>query len=202
MVALSGAGAGTTGTPALTISAASLSFGDVSVGTPIVLALTLTSTGTSPVTVSGVKLTGAGFTDSGLTLPVTLNPNVAVKLQVQFDPTAAGTSTGSLTVASNSSTGGSTVVALSGIGTTASTHKVTLNWVAPTNSAAPVTGYNVYRSPSGATTFQRVNPSSFAQTTYVDQSVLAGASYNYYIMSTDASGTESTASNQVTVTVP
>jgi hypothetical protein len=200
-ISLSGAGAGTTGNPVLTISATSLSFGSVSVGTPTVQTLTLTSTGTGAVTVSAVTAAGAGFTFSGATFPVTLNPGVAIKLQIQFDPTAVGAFAGSLTITSSSSTGGSAVIGLSGTGM-AVQHQVTLTWNGPTNSPDPVSGYNVYRSPSGGTTFQRLNSTSDSQTSYVDQAVQAGASYTYYVKSVDTAGTESTASNQTTVTIP
>jgi hypothetical protein len=49
--------------------------------------------GTAPVTVSSVTLNGTGFTMSGA-FPVTLNPGLAVTLDVQFDPAAAGAATG------------------------------------------------------------------------------------------------------------
>lgn len=201
VVSLSGTGSGTTGNPVLTISGTSLSFGSVSVGTPTVQSLTLTSTGTAAVTVKSVSLSGTGFTMSGVTFPVTLNPGVAIKLQIQFDPTAVGAFAGSLTISSNSSTGNSAVVSLSGTGT-AVQHQVTLNWNGPTNSPDPVTGYNVYRAPSGGTTFQLLNSTADSQTSYVDQAVQAGSSYTYYVKSVDAGGTESTPSNQTTVTIP
>jgi hypothetical protein len=201
VVSLSGTGAGTTGNPVLTISGTSLSFGSVSVGTPTVQSLTLTSTGTAAVTVKAVSLSGAGFSMSGATFPVTLNPGVAIKLQIQFDPTAAGAFAGSLTISSTSSNGSSAIVSLSGTGT-AVQRQVTLNWNGPTNSPDPVSGYNVYRAPSGGTTFQRLNSTSDSQTSYVDEAVQAGSSYTYYVKSVDAAGTESTPSNETTVTVP
>jgi hypothetical protein len=200
-VSLSGSGAGTTGNPVLTIGATSLNFGSVSLGTPITQSLSLSSTGTAAVTVSAVSVSGAGFAVSGATLPVTLNPGVAIKLQVQFDPTSIGASAGMLTIASNSSTGGSTVVSLSGTGT-AVQHQVTLNWNGPASSPVPVSGYNVYRSPSGATTFQLLNSAPDSQTSYVDQAVQSGSSYSYYVKSVDAAGAESSPSNQTTVTIP
>jgi hypothetical protein len=200
-ISLNGTGAGTTGNPVLTISATSLSFGSVSVGTPTVQSLTLTSTGTAAVTVSGASLSGAGFTVTGATFPVTLTPGVAIKLQVQFDPTAVGSFAGTLTISSNSSTGSSTVVSLSGAGT-AVQHQVTLNWNGPANSPSPVSGYNVYRSPSGGKTFQRLNSTADSLTNYVDQAVQSGLSYTYYVTSVDAAGTESVPSNQTTVSIP
>ena len=63
----------------------------MTMNTATTLPLTLTSTGTSPVTVNSASITGAGFTIVGGSLPVTLNPAQAVTLQVQFKPTTAAT---------------------------------------------------------------------------------------------------------------
>jgi hypothetical protein len=200
MVTLSGTGSAAAN-PVLTVSAGSLDFGSVPVGTPSTLSLTLTSTGNSPVTVSAESLAGAGFSVSGATFPVTLNPTVAIKLQVQFDPTAAGTATGQLTFASNSSTGGTTTVSLTGNGT-AVQHQVTLSWSPPTNSPVPVSGYHIYRSTGATSTYVLETSLANSQTSYVDTSVLASVTYAYYVTSVDSAGTESSPSNQVTVTIP
>jgi hypothetical protein len=114
-VALSGTGA-VIATPQLTASSASLSFGNVTVNTGANLPLTLTSSGTAPVTISAPTVSGAGYTVSGSALPVTLSPGQTTTLQVTFDPTVAGTATGSLAINSNA-TSGTIHVALSGTGT-------------------------------------------------------------------------------------
>ena len=70
----------------------------------------LTSTGTSPVTVNfRLRSAGAGFSIVGGSLPVTLNPNQSVTLQVQYLPTTTGTGSGQITISSNSTSGGTTV---------------------------------------------------------------------------------------------
>jgi citrate lyase synthetase len=194
-------GTGTTPTnPVLTVSTAALNFGDDPVGTTATLSVTLTSTGTSPVTVSAAGVTGAGFTFSGATFPVTLNPSIAISIQVQFDPTAVGAASGTLSFASNSTTGATSVVSLSGTGTAAS-HKVSLSWSAPVNSPVPVTGYDIYRATSGSTSFALLS-SADTQTSYVDLSVVTGTTYTYYVTSVNSTGTQSAPSNQVTVTIP
>jgi Abnormal spindle-like microcephaly-assoc'd, ASPM-SPD-2-Hydin len=200
-VSLSGTGSGTSANPVLTLSTASLNFGSVAVGSPVTQSVTLTSTGGSAVTVSAASLTGTGFTISGATFPVTLNPTIAIKVQVQFDPTAVGAVAGTLTFKSNSTSGSTSVVALSGAGT-AVQHQVTLTWAAPTKSPMPVSGYNVYREPAGGSSYQLLNSSEVGKTSYVDQTVTSRASYNYYVKSVDSSGTESTDSNHVSVTIP
>ena len=103
--------------PTLTISPSSLVFGNVAVNTASTLPVTLTSTGTTAVTISSAKLSGTGFTMSGgATFPVTLNPGLALTLDVQFDPTVTGSATGQLAIQSNSATSGSAVIGLSGTG--------------------------------------------------------------------------------------
>ena len=106
-------------TPTLNINATSIAFGSVALNTPVTRSLTLTSTGTAPVTVSAATVTGTGFSISGATFPLTLNPGQTAILNVQFDPTTAGVTTGQLTITSNSSTSPTAVVSLSGTGTTA-----------------------------------------------------------------------------------
>ena len=86
VVALSGMGMASP-SPQLTLSAASLSFGSVTVNSPTTQSVTLTSTGTSPVTINSASISGPGFTVVGSSFPETLNPNQSVTLQVQFQPT-------------------------------------------------------------------------------------------------------------------
>src|SRR3984893_12296143 len=117
-VSMQGQGSSEAG-PQLTISAANLTFGSVTVNTATTQSLTLTSTGTSSVTVNSVAITGAGFTIVGGSLTVTLNPTESTTLQVQFDPTSPGAASGQLAISSNSTSGSAAVVNLSGTGTTA-----------------------------------------------------------------------------------
>jgi hypothetical protein len=198
-VSLSGTGTNPSN-PVLTVSTTALNFGDDPVGTTATLSVTLTSTGTSPVTVNAASVTGAGFTFSGATFPVTLNPTIAISIQVQFDPTVVGAASGKLSFASNSTTGTTSVVNLSGNGT-AVAHKVSLSWSAPISSPVTVTGYNVYRATGGSTSFALLS-SADAQTSYADLSVVASTTYTYYVTSIDSGGAESVSSNQVTVTIP
>jgi fibronectin type 3 domain-containing protein len=131
---------------------------------------------------------------------VTLTPKQTLTLQVQFKPAAAGAATGQITISSNSSSGGTTVVTLSGTGT-AVAHEVDLSWNPPSSSPDPVVGYNIYRS-LGSGSFQLMNTSRDTQTTYVDNIVVSGTTYNYIVKSVDSSGVESIASNEIAVTIP
>src|SRR5215469_1012703 len=108
--------------PALSASVTSLTFGNVSVGTAVTQSVTLTSSGTAPVTLNSDSISGTGFSVKGGNFPATLNPGQAAVLTVQFSPTTASSVTGSLTLSSN---GPAVAVSLSGTGTA----------VAPTVSA-------------------------------------------------------------------
>ena len=180
----------------LTVSANSLAFGDVVDNSSATLPVTLTSSGTASVTINSDTISGAGFTASGATFPVTLSPNQAVTLNVQFAPTAGGAVTGALTINSTSATNPTSTVSLSGTGS----HMVNLVWQAPSNSPLPVAGYDIYRSAGGSSSYQLL--SSAVPTSYVDNSVQSGTAYSYYVTSVDSSGTQSGPSNSMTVTVP
>lgn len=193
-------GTGTAANPQLTVSATTLSFGSVTVNSSANQSLTLTSSGTSAVTVNSASVSGTGFSLVGGSFPATLNPNQTLALQVQFAPTASGSDTGSLTISSNSTSGGTTAVSLNGTGA-AVPHQVSLSWSAPSNSPDPVAGYNVYRSNGGGAS-QLVNSSVDTQTSYVDTTVTAGTTYSYEVMSVDSQGAQSAPTSPVSVTVP
>lgn len=120
---------------ALSINATTVAFGGVMVNTPATQSLTMTSSGTAPVTINGATLTGAGFTWSGGALPATLSPGQEATLQVEFDPTVVGAATGQLAITSNSSIGGTMVVGLAGTGTAASAIAVA---VTPGNASTTI----------------------------------------------------------------
>jgi fibronectin type 3 domain-containing protein len=124
-----------------------------------------------------------------------------VTLEVQFDPTAAGAATGQLIIRSNASTNNTATLSLTGSGETPQ-HQVNLSWSAPSSSAVPIVGYNIYRLTSSGATYQLLNSSVDAQTTYTDSTVQAGSTYEYIVESVDSSGTESVPSNEVTTSVP
>jgi hypothetical protein len=200
-VNLSGTGTSAT-SPQLSVKPTSLPFGDVTVGTSSTQTVTLTSNGTASVTINSIKATGAGFSVSDETLPLTLNPGKTVTLQVQFAPTGTGAVTGDLAIDSNSSTNAIATVSLSGTGVAAATpHSVDLGWNPPTSSSDPVAGYKIYRSTGGGA-FELLNSSVESGTTYVDSTVQNGTTYTYYVESVDGSGVESGPSNEVTVTIP
>ena len=102
----------------LSPSPASRGFSNVQVGSNSSLSETFDDSGGSAVTISQVNLSGASFSVSGLTLPVTLTANGSVTFTATFTPTGAGAASGSLSVVSNASNSPLNI-ALSGTGTAA-----------------------------------------------------------------------------------
>jgi hypothetical protein len=77
---------------------------------------TLTNTGGSNLTISQASAGAAGFSTTGLNVPLTLTPEQSVSFSVTYTPQSAGTTSGSLTVVSDASNPNVTV-SLSGTGT-------------------------------------------------------------------------------------
>jgi hypothetical protein len=96
---------------------ASLSFGNVQVGSSKTLTETLTNSGGSSLTISAASATGSGFSLSGLSLPLTLSAGQSTTFNVQFAPTAAGNATANVNIASNG-TNPNLAVPVSGDGVT------------------------------------------------------------------------------------
>ncbi len=189
------------GTVALTVGSKSVAFGNVSLNTPSTQTVQLSSTGTSAVIISGATIQGTGFSMSGITTPLTLSPSQTATLDLQFNPTAVGSDTGTVTISSNAASGATPTIALSGTGTTSGGYEVQLNWAAPANSGDAVAGYNVYRAANGGG-YQKLNPSANQPTTYTDTTVQTGTTYTYEVMSVDASGVQSAPSNVYSAAVP
>jgi hypothetical protein len=189
------------GVPTLSVNAATIAFGNVNLNSPATQSLILTSTGTAAVTVSAAAVSGTGFTISGGSFPITLNPTQTATISVQFDPTTAVAFTGQVTITSNSSTGSSTVIGLTGTGV-GLVYAVNLSWNAPASSTDPVAGYNVYRAPSGSTNYTQLNTAAVTQTTYEDTTVLNGQTYDYIVESVDGSGVTSSPSNMAAELIP
>jgi hypothetical protein len=100
----------------LTANPASLAFGSVQAGGSATLTDSITNTGGSSVTISQASVSTAGFSISGLSFPLVLNPGTSVTYSVTFAPQSAVNATGGITVGSNASNP-SLSVALSGTGT-------------------------------------------------------------------------------------
>lgn len=185
-----------TSSSAMSVNATSIGFGSTILNTPIEQSVTVSSTGTAALTLSSASVSGTGFSLARATLPATLNPGQSLTLQVQFDPTKAGSFSGQLVVNGSAA---SKTIPLTGVG---ASHQVELSWSAPSASKDPVIGYNVYRSPTSTTSYVRLNGSTESTTSYTDGTVQSGTSYKYVVKSVDSGGLESPASNATTIAVP
>ena len=114
---LSGAYFIATGGPTAALSSGSLSFGNQIVGgSGGAQSVTITNSSSSTLTIVGISASGP-FAQTN-TCAASLAPGVACAISVTFNPSAVGTETGAITVASNSQNSPQTI-ALSGAGTTA-----------------------------------------------------------------------------------
>ncbi|HLK53176.1 MAG TPA: choice-of-anchor D domain-containing protein, partial [Candidatus Angelobacter sp.] len=104
----------------LTVNPQTLAFGSVVTGSSSGQNITLSNSSSVAVSISGLTITGTGFSRSAVTLPLVLPPGQTAILTVTFAPQAAGTVSGSLQISSNASNASATV-ALSGTGTTPTT---------------------------------------------------------------------------------
>jgi uncharacterized repeat protein (TIGR01451 family) len=100
--------------PAISVAPASLSFGSQGVATTSpVQTVTVTSSGTSALTVSSATASGPFLVTDGCSAVGPIAPAGTCAVQVAFKPTALGAATGTLTIVSD---GGTKTVSLSGTG--------------------------------------------------------------------------------------
>ena len=181
----------------LGINPTSLSFGNVTTGTSSAAqSVIITDTGNSNVAISQITLTGAGYTMTGGSAPVTLTPSQNITLSVQFSPNVTGTVNGNISIVSNA-TGSPATVSLTGTGVVQ--HSVALTWNA---SASAVAGYNVYRGTVSGGPYAKINATLVTPLSYTDSTVQSGTTYYYVTTAVDSSGTESVFSNQVSAVIP
>src|SRR5205807_4501230 len=80
-----------------------MNFGSVQPGSKKTLSETLSYSGAAALTISQIAPSGAGFSFSGITLPVTLSPSQSFTFSVTFAPLSSSTGTinGALSISSN-----------------------------------------------------------------------------------------------------
>jgi len=179
----------------LTLTPTTLNFGSVTDGSNAVLSGTLTASGSS-VTVSSATSTSSEFVLSGISFPKTLSAGQSMPFTVTFLPQVSGTTTASLSFASNA---GSPVITLSGNGVAPVQHSASLSWTS--SKTTGVVGYNVYRGTVSGGPYAQVG-SLGSGLTYMDTGVSAGQTYYYVVTAVDSTGTESVFSNQAQAVVP
>ncbi len=173
-----------TATGQLVIAPAPLNFGDVPVGTTQTQPITMSAPGAS-VTVSSAASSSSQFVLEGASFPLTIPAGQNISFNVAFSPQSSGTTSGTLSFASNASNS-QALEPLTGIGTVTA-YSVNLFW----NSSPDVAGYNVYRSTTANGAYSRINPALDPNTAYTDGTVVSGQTYYYAATSVTSSGEES-----------
>ena len=207
VVVSNSAGSATSNAATLTVSAstlllsvnpASLSFGNVNVGSSSTQSVTFTNSGNAGVTISNVAHSGAGFSVSGLASGQILSPGQTGTLSVTFTPSASGSFNGSITVTSNSSNSPGSV-SLSGSGVHLVPHRALLTWTPSTSS---VVGYQVYTSAVAGGPYTKLTASLVTTPSYTDSTVQSGKVYYYVVTGVSATDSESAYSNEVAALIP
>ena len=181
----------------LTVDPATIDFGSVPVGSYQNQGGTLMASG-SDVTISSATISSPEFTLSGLSLPLTIPAGGHQDYTVSFAPLTPGTASATLTFADDGNV--LATQSLTGIGGDRPAHTVYLSWNASISS--DVVGYNVYRGTTSGGPYGRINSATDLSTVYTDGSVLDGSTYYYVTTAVDASGQESTYSNEVQAVIP
>jgi hypothetical protein len=89
---------------------------------------------------------------------------------------------------------------------TGTQHSVTLTWSAPSpvGGSGTISGYNVYRATGtgSSVTYAKLNGAVVPTLTYVDQTVTAGAIFQYCVSTVDSLNEESACSTPATANIP
>ncbi len=103
---------------ALAVTPANIGFGNVQVGSNQSQPASVTNSGGTAVTITQAAATGAGFSVSGLALPLVLQAGQSAAFSVTFAPQSSGSVNGSVAITGS---GTSATLALSGAGQAAAT---------------------------------------------------------------------------------
>ena len=194
------------GSTQLSLSSASLSFGDIAVGSSSTLTETLTNTGTRSVSVSRAAVEGTGFSISGLRLPVTLTASESATFDVTFAPAATGSVTGTVSIRS-SAHNLSLTISLSGTGVAGPSANLSATSLAfgsqAVGTASTVQTVTLSNTGSGALsitslTVTGTNASNFAQTNTCGSSVAPGGTCTISVTFTPTASGSLTASVSIT----
>jgi len=192
------AATGTGVQPQLTANPTSFNFGNVNVNSTGSKTFTVSNSGSSSLTITQSGISGNGFTMTGMAAPMTLAAGATTSFSVQFAPLIPGSTSGTVTLTSNSPNS-PTMIGLTGTGVSLVSHSVALSWTA---SSSTVSGYNVYVSSTSGGPYTLLNSGLVAGTSFTDSTVQSGNTYFYVVTAVDANGVESIFSNEFTAVVP
>lgn len=202
-VAVSLAGSGEQAYANLSITPASINFGNLALKTTSTQNVTIQNTGDINLALQGITVAGAGFGYSNLSTGVSLSPNQQVTFQIWFSPSVAGPASATVSFLSpnlaSPETMGLTGDGVTSTSTPAVQHTVHLTWGA---SSSAVIGYNVYRRLASVTSYAPLSSTPINALSYDDSTVALGATYDYVVTAVDAAGVESVYSNPATAVIP
>jgi hypothetical protein len=137
--------------PAVTLSPTSLNFGSVVVGTTsAVKNVTLINSGSAPLTISGISVTGP-FTETN-TCGTTVAPRQKCTISVTFSPINTGVATGAVTITDNASNSPQTV-SLSGTGSTTGLTSIAITPANPSVAVGATQQFTATGTFSGGRTY-------------------------------------------------
>jgi hypothetical protein len=198
-VSLSGTGNAVAPVASLT---GNLAFGNQQTGVSATRTATLTNTGSAPLTVNTVAVTGTGMSRQGGTCSTTVPFNVAAAgnctIIVRFLPTVTGAVTGALTLTDNAA-GSPHSLALSGAGVGAAI-TVTPNPLAFGNTSRPFLGL----LGGGATmnlTVRNSGSAGSALTVALPNPAITGTNASLYSITSNGCGSALAAGAQCTISV-
>jgi len=140
------------GTGQLSVSPTIFNFGNVNLGGANSQSFTITNSGTAPVSISQITISGTGLSASNSTLPISLSPGQTTPVTVKFAPASLGGISGLLTIASNAANSTATI-AISGIGTGVAP-AITIQPVSETVTAGNAAAFSVANTGTAPLTYQ------------------------------------------------
>jgi hypothetical protein len=97
----------------LSATPSSVSFGSVTVGNTSTQAVTLYNPSSVPINITQAKVTGTGFSISGLSVPYLLGGGQSTQVQASFAPASTGSFSGNISIDSTAANS-PTTISLSG----------------------------------------------------------------------------------------
>ncbi|HLT24119.1 MAG TPA: choice-of-anchor D domain-containing protein [Ignavibacteria bacterium] len=118
---------GGSGNAIISVSADSLSYGNVVIGQSSNLPLTITNNGNAPLIITNFNMSNPAFTINPNSLPDTIAPSSNAAYTVTFSPTAFGNTPGTLQISSNDVGQPVETIGLRGVGVNAGGHISTVS---------------------------------------------------------------------------
>ena len=180
-------------------------FGQVAAGSKKTVTVTLTNTGSGPITLPQATIAGATYSMTGLTLPVTLAPNDVLTFSASFAPTAPETSSGTIVVSSDDPSASPQSLALTGTGLNSSgptilaqpgSQSVTIGQTATFAVTATGTGTLSYQWKKNGSTISGATAASYT----TPAAVTSDSGAHFTVVVTDSAGTVTSDAATLTVT--